>query len=131
MVDKKRIKERAKHIRVLLVPLILSIGLLVASKNWATETTNEDLQTILSLIPMIPGIWMAFAIVSVLNKFDELEQRTSREGIEISFFITLIFTNTIGVMQLTKDFNLNAIGISLFMVFTLLAGKLFAKYRYR
>lgn len=48
------------------------------------------------LLPMLPGIWVAFGAVRAILRLDELERKVLLEGIAVSFAITLIPVMSMG-----------------------------------
>jgi hypothetical protein len=130
IIDTKRIKERSKRIRPLLVPLFLYLGLLVVAVTWAPGMAGLWAYAV-ALLPMIPGLFLAVGIVRMTEKLDEMENRILLEAVAFSFILTLLlllsFTllGLVGVPQPSLNY------VVFIMCMLLLVGKLWSNWRYR
>lgn len=131
MIDNKRIKHRAKLIRPLLVPLILYIGLLAVAVNLVPEMASSPWRYVVALLPMIPGLFLAFGIVRTFAKIDEMERRILLEAVAFSFIFTLIFLLSVGLLGLAGVPQPSPIIIAAIMCFLLIIGKFWANWRYK
>ena len=131
MIDGKRIKQRAQRIRPLLAPLALYIGLLALAGVWAPNMENSLWRYVVALLPLIPGLFLAFGIVRVTSKIDEMERRILLEAVAFSFIFTLILLLSFGLLGLVGIPQPSPIIISAIMCFLLLIGKLWGNWRYR
>ena len=131
MLDGKSIKQRAQRIRPLLVPLALYIGLLALAVLWAPNMENSPWRYVVALLPLIPGLFLAFGIVRVTSKIDEMERRILLEAVAFSFIFTLILLLSFGLLGLVGIPQPSPVIISAIMCFLLLIGKLWGNWRYR
>jgi hypothetical protein len=126
----KRIKERAQLIRPLLVPLILYIGFLALFTTLVGSQTSTTWKLVLALLPLLPGIFLAFGIIQAIRKLDELERKIQQEAIAFSFACTFILLNALGLLKIAGLPTPNPVFISLFMAVMWFAAKLWIKRRY-
>ena len=131
MIDLQRIKQRAQRIRPLLIPLILYIGLLALAVSWAPTMEPSVWRYVVALLPMIPGLLLAFGIVRVTATIDEMERRILLEAVAFSFIFTLILLLSFGLLGLVGVPQPSPIIIAAIMCFLLLFGKLWANWKYR
>jgi hypothetical protein len=127
----ERAKERFPLIRPLLLPLMFYIGLLAWSLNWLQSHPASAWRYLVVLLPMLPGIFIAFGILRATRKLDELAQKIILEGMALSFVFTLILTLSLGLLSMAGLPQPNTVYISLFMVVMWLAGKLFFSGKYQ
>jgi uncharacterized membrane protein (DUF485 family) len=126
----ERMKERAHLVRPLLIPLVLYIGLLAFSINWLETNLESSWRIPVSLLPMVPGVYIAFGVVRAILQIDELQRKILLEGIAISFSATLVLLMSLGLLGIAGVPQLNEVYIALFMVVMWLIGKLWATRRY-
>ena len=131
MFDPQRIKQRAQFIRPLLIPLILYIGMLAFSVTWAPDMRPSVWRYFVALLPMIPGLFLAFGILRVTTKIDEMERRILLEAAAFSFIFTLILLLSFGLLGLVGVQQPSAIMIVFIMCMLLIVGKLWGNWRYR
>lgn len=131
MFDPQRIKQRAQYIRPLLIPLILYIGLLAIAVTWAPDMQPSGLRYFIALLPMIPGLFLAFGILNVTTKIDEMERRILLQAVAFSFIITLILLLSFGLLGLVGVQQPSTIMIAFIMCMLLIVGKLWGNWRYR
>ncbi len=131
MIDGKRIKHRAKRIRPLLLPLVLYIGLLALAVMWAPDMGTSPWRYVVVLLPMIPGLFLAYGVVRATSKIDEMERRILLEAVAFSFIFTLILLLSFGLLGLVGIPQPSPVIISAIMCFLLVVGKLWGNWRYR
>jgi peptidoglycan/LPS O-acetylase OafA/YrhL len=131
MFDPQRIKQRAQFIRPLLLPLILYLGLLAIAVTWAPDMQPSVWRYFVALLPMIPGLFLAFGILRVSTKIDEMERRILHEAVAFSFIFTLILLLSFGLLGLVGVQQPSAIVIVAVMCMLLIVGKLWGNWRYR
>jgi hypothetical protein len=131
MFDRQRIKKRAQRIRPLLLPLILYLGLLALAVSWAPNMEASPWRYVVALLPMIPGLFLAFGVVRVSSSLDEMENRILLEAAAFSFFFTLILLFSFGLLGLVGVSQPSPINIATVMCFLLVIGKLWGNRRYR
>ena len=131
MIDLQRIKQRSQRIRPLLIPLILYIGLLALAVSWAPTMEPSIWRYVVALLPMIPGLFLAFGIVRVTSKIDEMERRILLEAVAFSFIFTLILLLSFGLLGLVGVPQPRSIYIVFMMCMLLVVGKLWGNWRYR
>ncbi len=131
MFDKQRIKQRAQLMRPLLVPLVLYIGLLALAVSQAPNMETSPWRYVVALLPMAPGIFLAFGIVRVTSRLDEMENRILLEAVAFSFFCTLILLLSFGLLELVGMSQPSPVNIALMMSVFLVIGKLWGNWRYR
>jgi hypothetical protein len=131
MFDPQRIKQRAQYIRPLLIPLILYIGLLAIAVTWAPDMQPSVWRYFVALLPMIPGLFLAFGILRVTSKIDEMERRILLEAAAFGFIFTLILLLSFGLLGLVGVQQPSAIVIVFIMCMLLIVGKLWGNWRYR
>ncbi len=127
----ERIKARAKLVRPLLVPLVFYIGFLAFSFNWLKENQASSLRIAVALLPMLPGIFIAWGIVKAIKQLDEMERKILQEGMAISFAVTLILLISMGLLGAVGIKQLNGLDIALFMIIFWLFAKLWGHWRYQ
>ena len=131
MIDLERIKERAKLIRPLLIPLILYIGLLAFAVNWVPENEASPWRYFVALLPMLPGLFLVFGILHLIRKLDEMERRIILEAAGFSFVFTLFWLLSQGLLGLAGVAQPRSIYVVMVMCLTLVIGKLIGNWRYR
>lgn len=131
MFDPHRIKQRAQFIRPLLIPLILYIGMLAIAVTWAPDMQPSIWRYFVALLPIIPGLFLAFGILRVTTKIDEMERRILLEAVAFSFIFTLILLLSFGLLGLVGVQQPSAIMVVFIMCMLLIVGKLWGNWRYR
>jgi hypothetical protein len=131
MIEGKRIKERAKRIRPLLVPLILYLSFLAVAVSWAPDMDDSPWRYMIALLPLIPGLFLTFGIVRVTTQIDEMERRILLEAVAFSFIFTLILLISSGLLGLVGMPQPSPVIISAVMCFLLVIGKFWGNWRYR
>ena len=131
MIDKDRIKQRARNIRPMLIPLILYIGLLVFSVSWVPEHQDSSWRYIIAILPMLPGAFIVFGIMRAVRQLDEMERRILLEAAAFSFAFTLFWLLSQGLLGLADVPQPSSINIVFVMCMLLVAGKLIGNWRYR
>lgn len=131
MIDSKRIKHRARLIRPLLVPLVLYIGFLAVAVATVPDMAPSPWRYVVALLPMIPGLFLAFGIVRIFAQIDEMERRILLEAVAFSFIFTLIFLLSVGLLGLAGVPQPSPIIIAALMCFLLLIGKFWTNWRYK
>jgi len=126
-----RIKERAKLIRPLIIPLFFYIILIAFSMNWLPKNPDSPFRVGIALLPMIPGIVIAIGIYLAIMKLDELERKILMDGIIFSFILTLILVTSLGLLSFADVPMLNGSYISLLMMVFWLIGKLIGNWRHK
>jgi len=117
--------------RPLLVPLILYIGLLVLAVSWAPMMDTSFWRYAVALLPMIPGLFLAFGIVRVASKIDEMERRIMLEAVAFSFVFTMILLISFGLLGLVGMPQPSPIMIVGIMTLLLVVGKFWSMWRHR
>ncbi len=131
MFDWQRIKQRARLIRPLLLPLILYFGALAFALNWFETNPDSAWRIPVALLPLLPGIAIALGLMRALSRLDEMERRILLEGIGFSFTITILFLLTMGMLGLAGFPQLNGIYIIAIMLLLWLFGKFWGNWRYK
>ena len=131
MIDNKRIKQRAKRIRPLLLPLILYSGLILIAARWAPQFAGTVWGYIIALLPMIPGLFLAVGAVRITAELDEMERRILQEAVTFSFVFTLLILVSLGLLEFVGVQQPGVIFIALLMCVLLVIGKLWGNWRYR
>ena len=127
----KRTRERLKLIRPLLVPLILYIGFLALSYTQLSPEQTLTKKVFLTILPMVPAVYMGFGLVRAVSKLDELEQKIILEACGFSLVITflgliaLMLLNQAGVAYPDPGY------IGLAMAFLLVIGKIYGNWRHK
>jgi len=127
----ERIKQRAKLIRPLVIPLILYTGLLLFAANWLESNPESTWRFVVALLPMIPGIAIAIGVMRAILQLDELERKVLLEGMAVSFVCTLILVLSMGLLGMAGYPQLNGVYIGLVMALLWLVGKLWMTRRYQ
>lgn len=131
MFDPQRIKHRARLMRPLLIPMILYLGLLAVAVVWAPGMQPSGWRYFVALLPLIPGIFLAFGILRITTKIDEMERRILLEAVAFSFIFTLILLLSFGLLSLVGVQQPSTIMIVFIMCMLLVVGKLWGNWRYR
>jgi len=127
----KRTRERLKLIRPLLVPLVLYMGFLALSYTQLSPEQTLTKKVFLTLLPMIPAVYMGFGLVKAVSKLDELEQKIILEACGFSLVITflgliaLMLLNQAGVAYPDPGY------IGLAMGILLVIGKIYGNWRHK
>jgi len=131
MIDKDRIKKRARNLRSLLVPLILYMGLLAFAVSWVPNNLTSPWRYLVAILPMLPGAFIVFGIMRMINKLDEMERRILLEAAAFGFAFTLFWLLSQGLLGLADVPQPSSINIVFVMCMLLVAGKLIGNSRYR
>jgi hypothetical protein len=131
MIDRGRIIQRAKLIRTLLVPLVLYLGLLAVAVSQAPKMEASIWRYIVALLPMIPGVFLAFGVLRVTTKIDEMERRILFEAVAFSFIFTLILLLSFALLGLVGVPQPSNANIMFIMCMLLVVGKFYGNWRYR
>ncbi|MCA9967821.1 MAG: hypothetical protein KC423_26430 [Anaerolineales bacterium] len=129
MINSKRIKQRAKFARPLLIPFILYIGLLPIATSWAPTMETPLLRYGIALLPILPGIFLALGTVRAAKQFDELERRILLEAATFSFCFTLILMVSLGLLNVVGLPTPNPMLIAAIMALFLIIGKFWGNWR--
>ena len=127
----KRTRERLKLIRPLLVPLVFYIGFLAVSYTQLSPEQTLTNKVFLTILPMIPAVYMGFGLVKAVSKLDELEQKIILEACGFSLVITflgliaLMLLNQAGVAYPDPGY------IELGMAILLVIGKIYGNWRHK
>ena len=131
MFDKVRMKQRAKLILPLLVPLILYLGLLTFSISWVPKHQDSPWRYVVAILPMLPGAFIVFGIMRTIRKLDEMERRILLEAAAFGFVFTMFWLLSQAFLSLVGVPQPSSITIVFVMSMLLVAGKLIGKWRYR
>ena len=131
MINGQRIKERAKLIRPLLVPLVLYLGLLAVAVTWASKFEGSFWGYVLALLPLLPGLFLAFGVIRVTTQIDEMERRIILEAVAFSFILTLILLLSFALLGLVGVPQPGNTWVVFIMCMLLVVGKLWGNWRYR
>ena len=131
MIHGKRVRERAKRMRPLVVPLVLYLGFLAVAVNWAPTLEGSPWGYVVALLPLIPGLFLTFGIVRVTSKIDEMERRIILEAAAFGFVFTLLLLLSFGLLSLVGVPQPGNPWIVAIMCFSLIMGKLWGNWRYR
>ena len=127
----KRTKERLKLIRPLLVPLIFYIGLLAVSYTRLDPAQTLANKVFLTILPMIPAIFLAFGFVKAVSKLDELERKIILEASAFSLIITILGMIALMLLSQAGVTAPNPGFIGLAMAILLLIGKIAGNWRHK
>ena len=89
------------------------------------------LRSLARSMPLIPGLFLAFGILRVTTKIDEMERRILLEAAAFGFIFTLILLLSFGLLGLIGVQQPSAIVIVFIMCMLLIVGKLWGNWRYR
>ena len=131
MIDKDRIKQRVQYIRPLIIPFIIYIGFLALAVSQAPKLEASVWGYLVALLPMIPGLYLAFGLVRITTKIDEMERRILLEAVAFSFIFTLILLLSFGLLGLVGIPQPSNINIVFIMCMLLVIGKFWGNWRYR
>lgn len=131
MLDWQRIKQRAKLIRPLLIPLILYIGALAFALQWLGSNPISPWRWPIAFLPTLPAIAISIGLVRTISRLDEMERRILIEGTAFSYLVTILLTLTMGMLGLAGLPQLNGIYIATIMLLLWLVGKLLGNRRYQ
>ena len=131
MIDGPRIKQRAKLIRPLLVPLILYLALLTVAVVWAPKMETSPWQYVVALLPILPGLFLALGIVRMTSKIDEMERRIVLEAVAFSFIFTMILLLSFALLGLIGVPQPSNTWVVFIMAMLLIIGKFWGNWRYR
>jgi hypothetical protein len=91
----------------------------------------RPLSIVLSLLPMIPAVWLAIGLVKAINQLDELERKIILEAAAVSFLVA--FLGLIAISQLSR-IGINSpdpMIISLAMAVLLILAKLAGNWKHK
>lgn len=131
MIEGNRIKQRAKLIRPLLVPLILYLGLLAVAVTWAPKLENSIWGYVVALLPLLPGLFLTFGVVRVTTQIDEMERRIILEAAAFAFIFTLLLLLSFALLGLVGVPQPSNTWIVFTMSMLLIVGKLWGNWKYR
>ena len=131
MIEGKRIKQRAKLIRPLLVPLVLYLGLLAVAVTWAPKLESSIWGYVIALLPLIPGLFLTFGVIRMTSKIDEMERRIILEAAAFAFIFTLLLLLSFALLGLVGVPQPSNTWIVFIMCMLLIIGKLWGNWRYR
>ena len=131
MIDKDRIKQRAKYIRPLLVPLILYMGLLVFSVVWVPSHPTSLWRYAVAILPMLPGAVIVLGIMRMVNKLDEMERRILLEAAAFGYVFTLFWLLSQMFLGMADVPQPSSTAIIIVMGMLLVVGKIIGNWRYR
>jgi len=131
MINGQRIKQRAKLIRPLLVPLVLYLGLLVVAVSWAPKLEGSFWGYVVALLPLLPGLFLTFGIIHVTTQIDEMERRIILEAAAFAFIFTLLLLLSFALLGLVGVPQPSNTWIVFIMCMLLIIGKLWGNWRYR
>ena len=131
MIEKERIKQRAKLIRPLLIPLILYLGLLVIAVSWAPQFEGSPWGYVVAMLPMFPGLFLTAGVVRVTTQIDEMERRIILEAAAFAFVFTLIMLLSFALLGLVGVPQPSNTWVVFSMCMLLIIGKLWGNWRYR
>ena len=131
MIDRERIKQRARLIRPLFVPLVLYIGLLTVTVFLAPSLEAPLWRYIVALLPMIPGLFIAVGLVRVIGKLDELERQILLEAAAFGFIFTLILLLSFVLLEIAGVAQPSTASIMITMTILLMIGKFWGNWRHR
>jgi hypothetical protein len=131
MIDGTRIKQRAKLIRPMLVPLVLYLGLLVVAVTWAPRLEGSIWGYAVALLPLVPGLFLTAGTIRVTSQIDEMERRIILEGAAFSFVFTLLLLLSFGLLGLVGVPQPSNTWIVFIMCMLLIVGKFWGNWRYR
>lgn len=131
MIDGSRIKQRAKLIRPLLVPLVLYLGLLTVAVIWAPKMETSPWRFVVALLPIIPGLFLALGVVRMTGKIDEMERRIVLEAVAFSFTLTLILLLSFALLGMVGVPQPSNTWVVFIMAMLLIIGKFWGNWRYR
>ena len=124
-------QTRIQRIKPLLVPAILFIGIEVLATSWLSANPGSNWRLAVALLPMVPGLWLAFGMLRVIGHLDELERKNMVDGMAFSFAGTLILTISLGFLNLAGVPQLDPSLIAVIMMVLWLIGKLWSGRMYR
>ena len=131
MFDWQRIKQRARLIQPLLIPLILYIGALAFAFQWLGSNPTSAWRIPVAILPIMPAIAIAAGMVRVISRLDEMERRILIDGTAFSFLVTILLMLTMGMLGMAGLPQLNGIYISAIMLLLWLVGKLLGNWKYQ
>lgn len=125
-------RKRNDDMRLIWVPLILFVGLCALGAAWRrTHTAQEGLDAAISLLPILPGIFLALGVIQRLRALDELKRKIAYESVAVSFVLTLLLALSLGMLGLAGLAQPNDILIALFMGVVLALAKYFITRKYQ
>lgn len=74
-------------------------AVLIATLTWGTGLAPGVLQTAVFLLPMLPFLWIAVAIIRHLRRVDEYIRQTTLEHIAIAAAVTAAWTFSYGFLE--------------------------------
>ncbi len=89
------------------------------------------MRILLSLAPVIPGIFFVVSIGAAINRLDEMQREIQVEALAISFAGTALVAFSYSLLGLAGVRQANWIFVPLVMVVFWLVGKLWTMWRYR
>lgn len=131
MLEWQRIKQRAKLIRPLIIPLILYIGALAFALQWLGSNPASSWRLPVAILPTLPAIAIAIGLVRAISRLDEMERRILIDGTAFSYLVTILLVLTMGMLGIAGLPQLNGIYIAAIMLLLWLVGKLLGNRRYQ
>lgn len=91
----------------------------------------SPLKEILTLSPMVPGIFLIWAILRYRRSWDELQRRVEMEALIFSFVVTAFLTFSYGFLEGVGYPRMSMLVVMPMMSALKIVGQIFAARRYR
>lgn len=79
--------------------LLAYIACVILSSHWLADLNPGPGKIALALVPVIPMVAMALAVVRQLRRMDELARRIQLEALGLSFVCTALITFSYGFLE--------------------------------
>lgn len=124
--------NKFRHLFELVLSILLYIVVLVFSlRNLKNNQLDDSTQMIVTLLPVIPCVFVCWSVIRQLSQLDEMQHRIQLQAFAIAFVGTALITFSYGFLE-----NIGFPLLSMFFVWPLMAtlwgmGIAIGSWRYR
>ena len=122
---------RLSNLKILRLPVSTFFGVQILAIALLRLFPDSSWKWMVTLLPTLPGLWIAVRLVEYLGRLDELEMKVIQEGAVIGFAGTLMLAVSFGLLQFAGINMLNGQTFVQAMIVFWLVGILWASRKYR
>lgn len=79
--------------------MVLYAIVLIPAVGWSRANPDAGLRWVVGLIPLLPALLAAWAVLRFFQRMDELARRKLTEGLAFAFAASALFVLTLGFLQ--------------------------------
>jgi len=122
---------RLSNLKILRLPVSTFFGVQILAIALLRLFPDSSWKWMVTLLPTLPGLWIAVRLVEYLGRLDELEMKVIQEGAVIGFAGTIMLAVSFGLLQFAGINMLNGLTFVQAMIVFWLVGILWASRKYR